>query len=106
MSEFPDDWGNIAERPFTKTWQSMQNKANKNKSLLLYFLITKDLLLSVDEVNAMVEYVKAGNDLFISAIIWIANYWMTDCSVNRKGEIISEVNGKMQRHACKYVLWK
>ena len=63
----------------------------------LYFLVTKNLILSVDEVNAMVEYVKAGNDLFISADyvdekLLQAIY----CTINRKGEIVSEVNGKMQ----------
>ncbi|HZW71551.1 MAG TPA: hypothetical protein VFF57_11800, partial [Hanamia sp.] len=80
-SEFPDYWVNIAERPFTKTWQSMQNQANNTYSL--YFLITKNLLLSVDEVNAMVEYVKAGNDLFISADYVDPKLLdATNCSVN------------------------
>lgn len=94
-SEFPDYWMNIAERPFTQTWHSLQSQANNTYSL--YFLITKNLLLSTDEVNAMIAYVKAGNDLFISADyvdpkLLDAAY----CSVNRKGEIISEVNGKMK----------
>ncbi len=45
----------------------------------------------------MVEYVKAGNDLFISADY--VDEKLLDaiyCTVNRKGEIVSEVNGKMQ----------
>jgi hypothetical protein len=51
----------------------------------------------VDEVNAMVEYVKAGNDLFISADY--VDEKLLDaiyCTISRKGEIMSEVNGKMQ----------
>lgn len=93
-SEFSDYWINIAERPFTKTWYQLQNESTSKYSL--YFLITKNLLLSTDEVNAMVEYVKAGNDLFISADyidekLLDAIY----CHVSRKGEITSEVNGKM-----------
>ena len=62
----------------------------------LYFLVTKDLVLSTDEVNAMMEYVKAGNDLFISAD-YIDSKLLDAvyCTIDRKGEIINEVNGKM-----------
>ena len=95
-SEFNDYWINIAESPFTKTWQNLQNGSTNTYSL--YFLITKNLLLSVDEVNAMVEYVKAGNDLFISAdYVDPKLLEATYCTTNRKGEIMSEVNGKMQQ---------
>jgi hypothetical protein len=44
----------------------------------------------------MVEYVKAGNDLFISADY--VDEKLLDaiyCNINRKGEIVNEVNGKM-----------
>ncbi len=93
-SEFPDYWINIADKPFTSTWNGLQNETTNTYSL--YFLVTKNLILTTDEVNAMVEYIKAGNDLFISADyidekLLDAIY----CTVNRKGEIISEVNGKM-----------
>lgn len=94
-SEFPDYWINIAEKPFTETWNGLKNESTNTYSL--YFLVTKNLILSVDEVNAMVEYVKAGNDLFISADY--VDEKLLDaiyCTINRKGEIISEVNGKMQ----------
>lgn len=95
QSEFHDYWINIAERPFTETWDDLKNDSATNYSL--YFLITKNLLLSVDEVNAMIEYVKAGNDLFISAD-YIDDKLLDAvyCSTNRKDEIVSEVNGKMQ----------
>lgn len=93
--EFPDYWINIAEKPFTETWDQLKDDSTSTYSL--YFLITKNLILSVDEVNAMVAYVKAGNDLFISADyvdekLLNAIY----CTISRKGEIMSEVNGKMQ----------
>ncbi|HSN08584.1 MAG TPA: DUF4350 domain-containing protein [Hanamia sp.] len=95
QSEFPDYWINIAQKPFTETWNQL--KYDSSTTYSLYFLITKNLLLSVDEVNAMLEYVKAGNDLFISADyvdekLLNAIY----CTISRKGEIMSEVNGKMQ----------
>ena len=94
-SEFPDYWINIAESPFTKTWHNLEREANNTYSL--YFLITKNLLLSTDEVNAMIEYVKAGNDLFISAdYVDTKLLDATYCTVDRKGEIINEVNGKMK----------
>ncbi|MDE3182613.1 MAG: hypothetical protein KGM16_04265 [Bacteroidota bacterium] len=95
QSEFPDYWINIAKKPFTETWNQL--KSDSTSTYSLYFLITKNLILSVDEVNAMVEYVKAGNDLFISADY--VDEKLLDaiyCTINRKGEIISEVNGKMQ----------
>lgn len=93
-SEFQDYWINIADKPFTKTWSELQNETTNTYSL--YFLVTKNLILTTDEVNAMVEYVKSGNDLFISADyidekLLEAIY----CTVSRKGEITSEVNGKM-----------
>ena len=95
QSEFPDYWINIAQKPFTETWNQL--KYDSSTTYSLYFLITKNLILSVDEVNAMLEYVKAGNDLFISADyvdekLLNAIY----CTISRKGEIMSEVNGKMQ----------
>jgi len=93
-SEFPDYWINVAEKPFNETWNGLKGESTNKYSL--YFLVTKNLLLSVDEVNAMIEYVKAGNDLFISADyvdekLLAAIY----CTINRQGEIINEVNGKM-----------
>ncbi|MGN6542845.1 MAG: DUF4350 domain-containing protein [Ginsengibacter sp.] len=94
QSEFSDYWINIEQKPFDETWQLLREDSATGYSL--YFLITKDLVLSVDEVNAMMEYVKAGNDLFISADF--IDHKLLDaiyCTVDRKGEIMSEVNGKM-----------
>jgi uncharacterized protein DUF4350 len=94
QSEFSDYWINIEKKPFDETWQDL--RADSSTGYSLYFLIAKDLVLSTDEVNAMLEYVKAGNDLFISAdLIDHKLLEAVYCSVERKGEIISEVNGKM-----------
>jgi hypothetical protein len=94
QSEFADYWINVAEKPFDETWKNLRSESTNTYSL--YFLITKNLILSVNEVNAMIEYVKAGNDLFISAD-YVDEKLLDaiDCTINRKGEITSEVNGKM-----------
>lgn len=93
QSEFPDYWINIADKPFDKTWPIIKSNSNKYS---LYFLITKNLLLSVNEINAMIEYVKAGNDLFISAdYIDSKLLEAVYCTVDRKSEIVNEVNGNM-----------
>jgi len=94
QSEFPDYWINIAEEPFNKTWKNIKEDSDSTYSL--YFLITKNLLLSNDEVSAMIAYVRAGNDLFISAD-YIDSKLLDSvyCTVDRKGEIVNEVNGKM-----------
>jgi hypothetical protein len=94
-SEFADYWINIADEPFNDTWRNLQKDNDSTYSL--YFLITKNLVVSNEEGNAMVDFVKAGNDLFISADF--IDHKLLDalnCSVNRKDEIIHEVNGKMQ----------
>ncbi len=94
QSQFPDYWINIVEKPFDKTWEDLREDSVANYSL--YFLITKNLVLSINQVNAMIAYVKAGNDLFISAD-YIDNKLLDAlyCTTNRMGEIVNEVNGKM-----------
>lgn len=91
--EFPDYWINIAEKPFNKTWEDIKGNSTKYS---LYFLVTKNLILTNDEVNAMMEYVRAGNDLFISAdYIDSKLLEAVYCTTSRQSEIINEVNGKM-----------
>jgi len=93
QSEFPDYWINIADKPFDQTWETIKKNSTKYS---VYFLITKNLLLSVDEVNAMIEYVKAGNDLFISADYLDSKLLdAVYCTLERKSEIINEVAGNM-----------
>ena len=92
-SEFAEHWINIADKPFDKTWNEINQKSTKYS---LYFLITKNLILSTEEVNAMMEYIRAGNDLFISAdYIDPKLLESVYCTLYRQGEIVNEVNGKM-----------
>lgn len=46
---------------FAKTWSDITDTSS------LYICITPDLFVTEEEVNAMMDYVIAGNDLFISA---------------------------------------
>lgn len=94
-SEFPDYWINIADQPFTDTWQRFQKDTDSTYSL--YLLITKNLILTDEESIAMMDFVKAGNDLFISAdFIDHKLLEALNCTVDRKDEILREVNGKMK----------
>jgi hypothetical protein len=94
QSEFPDYWINIADKPFENTWDNIKRDTGTKYSL--YFLITKNLILTSGETNAMLEYVKAGNDLFISAD-YVDKKLLDSiyCKISRKGEIINEINGEM-----------
>ena len=93
-SEFPEYWINIADQPFTDTWQRFQKDTDSTYSL--YLLITKNLILNDEEANAMMDFVKAGNDLFISAdFIDHKLLEALNCTIDRKDEILREVNGKM-----------
>lgn len=49
------------KQSFDKTWNSITDTAS------LYICITPQLLLNEKEINAMMQYVYTGNDLFISA---------------------------------------
>lgn len=83
--------------PFDVEWKNIKDYSQDNK-YSLYFLITKNLVLNYTEVNAFIDYVKAGNDLFISA-----DYVDTrlleniNCNTERTGEIIDETAGAMHK---------
>ena len=94
---FADYWINAVNNPFDKTWAEMQRDRSFASKYSLYFLITKNLVLTKEETNAMMQFVEAGNDLFISADyvdpkLLEALY----CTVNRQNEIVNEANGKMK----------
>lgn len=92
-SEFSGYWINVADKPFDDTWNEMKGNISRYS---VYFLITKNLLLSTEEVNAMLEFVKSGNDLFISAdYIDKKLLQAVYCSLYRQEEIAAEVNGVM-----------
>ncbi len=49
-------------QPFAQTWKQVSDTSS------LYICIANQLLLSQEDVDAMLEFVREGNDLFISAM--------------------------------------
>jgi len=83
--------------PFDKEWRSIRDFADGNK-YSLYFLITKNLVLNYSEVQAFIDYVKAGNDLFISADYVDSRLLENiNCNTERAGEIEVETKGFMHQ---------
>ena len=87
---------NINSMPIDESWY-YNSIHSKKENYSLYFLITKNLILSEDEVTTLMDYVKDGNDLFVSADYidpsFLENMFT---SVNRSGEIMCETNGDMR----------
>ncbi len=89
--------------PFDEVWKNIGSYSN-NRKYSLYFLITKNLVLSYAEVKAFLDYVKAGNDLFISAD-YIDSRLLENinCNTERQGEIAAELKGNMlETHVSMY----
>lgn len=83
--------------PFDQEWNNIKDYSD-NKKYSLYFLITKNLVLNYSEVNAFMDYVKAGNDLFISAdYIDTRLLENLNCNNERMGEIADETKGLMHQ---------
>lgn len=86
---------NISTIPLGAQWKDIKDKYDSAK--LLYILITKNLMLNYLEVNTLLRFVSAGNDLFISA-----DYIQPEllkgfhCRVMREKEANVESLGKMQ----------
>ena len=87
----------VATTSFEDTWYNIQSYSSDGV-YSLYFLLTKNLVLQNSEVAALMNYVKAGNDLFISAD-YIDQKLLDaiNCNMDRQGELISEVKGKMHQ---------
>ena len=83
--------------PFDVKWQSIQDYSD-GKGYSIYFLIAKNLVLTYSEVKAFTDYVRAGNDLFISAD-YVDNKLLENinCNTERMGEIIYETRGIMHQ---------
>lgn len=94
---FDNRYVETVTEPFDVEWNSIKNY-QEEKKYSLYFLITKNLVLNYSEVNAFMDYVKAGNDLFIAA-----DYVDTrlldniNCNTKRDSEIINETKGLMRQ---------
>lgn len=87
---------NVNRMPIDESWY-YNSIHSKKENYSLYFLVTKNLILNEDEVSILMDYVKDGNDLFVSADYidpsFLENIFT---SVNRSGEIMSESNGDMK----------
>jgi hypothetical protein len=82
-------------KPFNLAWNDIKDQAT-GAGYSLYFLLAKNIEISDEEANGMVDFVRSGNDLFISAD-YIDQRLLDriNCETERLPEIISEVNGKM-----------
>ncbi|MGB4844911.1 MAG: DUF4350 domain-containing protein, partial [Ferruginibacter sp.] len=58
---FTDNVIRDIKQPFTKTWPNISDTA------AVYICITSKLFVNEEEVDAMLEFIEAGNDLVISA---------------------------------------
>ncbi len=95
-SEFKDYWINAMDKPFDKTWLEMKRDSGFASKYSLYFLVTKNLMLSEEETNAMMQFVETGNDLFISAAYVDPKLLKAlHCTVDHRKEMVSEATGKM-----------
>ena len=84
---------------FDQPFDSLSNYVAKDSQTgySLYFLITKSLLLNEDDVSGLLDYVKSGNDLFLSAD-YIDQKLTNQLKINieRNAESISRTNGFMK----------
>lgn len=92
---FGDRYVEDITEPFDDVWQNIKSYST-DKKYSLYFLITKNLVLNYSEIKAFLDYVRAGNDLFISAD-YIDNKLLENinCNTQRQGEITEELKGNM-----------
>ena len=94
---FNDRYVETVTDPFDEEWNVIKDYSS-SKKYSLYFLITKNLVLNYTEVNAFMDYVKAGNDLFISAdYIDTRLLENINCNNERMAEIVDETKGLMNQ---------
>jgi hypothetical protein len=81
--------------PFDDEWNNIKDYST-DKKYSLYFLVARNLVLNYSEVNAFMDYVKSGNDLFISADYVDSRLLENiNCNTERMGEIAHETRGIM-----------
>ena len=84
------------DEPFDVAWKNMDNSDTTKHTL--YLLLTKNLMVSNEEADALYDYVTEGNDLFIAAdYISINLLNKIECSTERDSEVITEVAGNMKQ---------
>jgi hypothetical protein len=83
--------------PFDKEWLNIKDYSD-DKKYSLYILVTKNLVLTEAEITAFLDYVKSGNDLFISAD-YVDSKLLDNisCANERMAEIADETRGLMQQ---------
>ncbi len=83
------------DQPFDSLSNYVTNDIQKGYSL--YFLITKSLLLNDSDVNGLLDFVKSGNDLFLSAD-FIDQKLTNQLKINieSNAEAITRMNGLMK----------
>jgi hypothetical protein len=87
--------------PFDKEWEQIKSSTAAYEHSM-YVLITKNLILTSDAAEAMSDFVREGNDLFISAdYIDPQIEARFSFTTERDDEIVREVNGWMQETSVK-----
>lgn len=80
---------------FNETWKDIKDYSSDSK-YSLYFLLAKNIELTAGEAESMIDFIRQGNDMFISAdYIDYDLLNKIECETERLDEIISEVNGRM-----------
>jgi len=83
--------------PFDKEWADIKDYAD-DKKYSLYILVAKNLILTESEVDALLDFVKSGNDLFVSADYVDQKFLdKIGCANERMPEITDEIKGLMQQ---------
>ncbi len=84
-------------KPFDVAWKEMKDYSSNTK-YSLYILITKNLILTKPEADALINYVSEGNDLFISAD-YIDNDLLhkIDVELGRRRELDAEIEGSFRK---------
>ncbi len=92
---FNDRYVETQSEAFDVTWKNIKNYSSGTQ-YSLYFLLAKNIEASNDEAEAMVDFIKEGNDMFIAAD-YIDGHLLDKikCEIERLGEIVNEVHGKM-----------
>ena len=90
----PDNEVIDKKQPFTKTWENISDTA------AFYVCITSKLFVNDEEVDAMMEYISAGNNLFISAgYIDETLLKRIGCNEKYSAVAIEEIAGNMNKTA-------
>ena len=94
-STFNNRYIDVNEKPFDDAWDDMKDYS-VNTQYSLFILLTKNLQVNQSEADAMVSFIEAGNDMFIATDYIDSNLLgKIKCEMERMGEIVSEVAGKM-----------